>query len=172
MLCQNTFKKFKTHLCSVPVLAYPDFTKPFLLDTYASDTGIGAILSQLDENGRECVNAYASRLFSKPEWSYCVTRRELLARMPLELMHGGTPSEPMYTTTAEYGTHLKLTLQQAYKRVREETGQKLDRQKELYDQKVHGTPLARGNWYGYTQQLRERKQHRNSITHGQAHFES
>ena len=79
MVCQNAFKKLKTHLCSAPVLAYPDFTKPFLLDIDASDTGIGAVFSQLDENGRECVIAYSSRLLSKPEWSYCVTRRELLA---------------------------------------------------------------------------------------------
>ena len=78
-MCQNTFKKLKTHLCSAPVLAYPDFTKPFLLDTDASDTGIGAVLSQLDENGRKCVITYASRLLSKPERSHCVTRRKLLA---------------------------------------------------------------------------------------------
>ncbi len=44
-----------------------------------SDTGIGAVLSQLDEQGQERVIAYASRLLSKPERKYCVTRRELLA---------------------------------------------------------------------------------------------
>ena len=67
------------NLVSAPVLSYHDFSKPFILDTDASNTGIGAVLSKLDENGRECVNAYASRLLSKPERRYCVTRRELLA---------------------------------------------------------------------------------------------
>ena len=37
------------------------------------------MLSQLDEDGRERVITYSSRLLSKPERRYCVTRRELLA---------------------------------------------------------------------------------------------
>ena len=37
------------------------------------------MLSQTDEEGRERVITYASRLPSKPERRYCVTRRELLA---------------------------------------------------------------------------------------------
>ena len=61
------------------MLTYPDYSKPFILDTDASDTGIGAVLSQTDSEGGERVVAYASRLLSKPERQYCVTRRELLA---------------------------------------------------------------------------------------------
>ena len=49
------------------------------MDTDASDTGIGAVLSQVDENGRERAIAYGSCLLSKQERRYCVTRRELLA---------------------------------------------------------------------------------------------
>lgn len=45
----------------------------------ASDRGIGTVLSQTDPDGREHVIAYASRLLSKSERRYCVTRRELLA---------------------------------------------------------------------------------------------
>ena len=37
------------------------------------------LLSQLQEDGSECVVAYASRVLSKQERNYCVTRRELLA---------------------------------------------------------------------------------------------
>ena len=66
-------------ICSAPILAYPNFSKPFTLDTDASDTGIGGVLSQLDSEGRECVIAYGSCLLTKPERRYCVTRRELLA---------------------------------------------------------------------------------------------
>ena len=52
---------------------------PFILDTDASDTGIGAVLSQTSSDGNERVIAYGSRLLTKPERQYCVTRRELLA---------------------------------------------------------------------------------------------
>ena len=45
----------------------------------ASDFGIGAVLSQQDNDGHEHVVAFASRLLSKAEHMYCVTRQELLA---------------------------------------------------------------------------------------------
>ena len=77
--CQRAFEKLRQALITAPVLAFPDYNKPFILDTDASDTGIGAVLSQLDAKGRERVIAYASRTLSKPERQYCVTRRELLA---------------------------------------------------------------------------------------------
>src|SRR5206468_7696172 len=47
-------------------------------DTDASNTAIGAVLSQVQE-GEERVIAYASRTLSRPERNYCVTRKELLA---------------------------------------------------------------------------------------------
>ena len=78
-MCQEAFGELCKRLCSAPVLAYPDFEKPFILDTDASDVGIGGVLSQLDGEGKERVIAYGSRLLSKPERRYCVTRRELLA---------------------------------------------------------------------------------------------
>ena len=77
--CQRAFDELRRALTSAPVLAFPDFSRPFVLDTDASDAGIGAVLSQADDEGRERVVAYGSRLLSKPERRYCVTRRELLA---------------------------------------------------------------------------------------------
>ena len=61
-----------------PILAYPDFSKPFVLDTDASDQAIGAVLSQ-KINGKEHVIAYGSRTLTKSEKRYCVTRKELLS---------------------------------------------------------------------------------------------
>jgi len=77
--CQHAFEELRCRLTTAPVLAYPDYTKPFVLDTDASDVGIGAVLAQRDEDGHERVVAFASRTLSKAERRYCVTRRELLA---------------------------------------------------------------------------------------------
>jgi hypothetical protein len=65
-------------LTSAPILCYPDTTKTFILDTDASGFGMGAVLSQIHDN-QEHVVAYYSKIPSKPERQYCVTRRELLA---------------------------------------------------------------------------------------------
>ena len=57
---QETFDLLKTHLTSAPVLGYPDFSRPFDLETDALMQGLGALLSQRDENGKSGVIAYAS----------------------------------------------------------------------------------------------------------------
>ena len=73
------FQELKKRLISAPVLFFPNFDKPFLLDTDGSETGVGAVLSQLSDDGQECVVAYGSRTLSKAERMYNVTRKELLA---------------------------------------------------------------------------------------------
>ena len=64
---------------TAPTLAFPNYEQPFILDTDASDVGIGVILSHSQADGSECVIAYGSRTLSHPERRYCVTRKELLA---------------------------------------------------------------------------------------------
>lgn len=76
--CQDAFQLLKDRLISAPILTHPDFTKPFILDTDASQYAMGAALSQL-QDGQERVVAYASKVLSKSEKKYCVTRKELLA---------------------------------------------------------------------------------------------
>ena len=76
--CNAAFETLKEKMVSSPILAHTDFTKPFILDTDASDQAIGAVLSQRIE-GKEHVIAYASRTLTKSERRYCVTRKELLA---------------------------------------------------------------------------------------------
>ena len=65
-------------MCSAPILAFPTKSDPFILDCDASNTGQGAVLSQI-QNGEDKMISYFSRCFSKAEKTYCVTSRELLA---------------------------------------------------------------------------------------------
>ena len=76
--CVKAFETLKSHLTSTPILAYPDSSAKFILDTDASNESIGAVLSQCQDK-TERVIAFASKSLSKPERNYCVTRRELLA---------------------------------------------------------------------------------------------
>jgi hypothetical protein len=57
--CQ-TFEYCKNIQSNQPILQYPDFSKPFILTTNASQFAIGAVLSQ-GEIGKDLPIAYASR---------------------------------------------------------------------------------------------------------------
>ncbi|XP_060085241.1 uncharacterized protein LOC132564610 [Ylistrum balloti] len=76
--CESAFQELKSKMVTAPILAHPYRDTSFILDTDASDTGVGAVLSQVQDN-HERVIAYFSKSLSKPERSYCVTIRELLA---------------------------------------------------------------------------------------------
>ena len=65
--CQSAFEELKTRLTQAPVLAYPDWDKSFTLETDASVKGLGAVLSQLQDDGQLHPVAYASRALSPQE---------------------------------------------------------------------------------------------------------
>ena len=56
----EAFNILKEKCVNAPVLSFPDFKKPFLLETDASGKGLGAVLSQKQDDGRYHPVAYAS----------------------------------------------------------------------------------------------------------------
>ena len=59
--CQEGFDALKHALTTASVLAYPDYTQPFILETDTSLKGLEAVLSQKGKDREVCIIAYASR---------------------------------------------------------------------------------------------------------------
>ena len=76
--CQQAFERLRDVLVTAPVLAYPDFSRPFQLETDASGEGLGAVLSQEQEDGTRRPIAYASRSSQGAEMRYSATELEAL----------------------------------------------------------------------------------------------
>ena len=75
---QKAFDKLKEMVLTAPCLAYPKADGRFILDTDASDTAVGAALSQI-QDGKERVIAFGSNVLTPEQRRYCTTRKELLA---------------------------------------------------------------------------------------------
>ena len=75
----EAFERLKANCLQAPILAFPDFNKPFLLETDASGRGLGAVLSQKQADGRYHPITYASRVMNETEQRYHSNKQEFLA---------------------------------------------------------------------------------------------
>ena len=64
---------------TAPVLSYPRYNHDFTLETDAFVLDLGAVLSQVQDDGRLHPVSYASRALSVPEKNYSITELETLA---------------------------------------------------------------------------------------------
>ena len=64
---RKAFDRLKAACLQAPILSFPDFNKPFLLETDASRRGLGAVLSQKQADGPYYPNTYASRVMNETE---------------------------------------------------------------------------------------------------------
>ena len=78
-VCETAFAKLKQRLTTCPVLKGPDLSQPFVLQTDASEWGIGAVLSQYRPDGEEHPVAYYSRKLLPQEERYRTVEKECLA---------------------------------------------------------------------------------------------
>jgi hypothetical protein len=76
---QEAFDSLKKAFSSAPILIHVDFSKPFFLETDASDYALGAILSQYGDDGHLHPIVFYSRKFTAPEINYEIHDKELLA---------------------------------------------------------------------------------------------
>ena len=74
----EAFDCLKAACLQAPILAFLDFDKPFLLETYASGRGLGAVLSQKQEDGWYHHITYASHVMNETEQRYHSNKQEFL----------------------------------------------------------------------------------------------
>ena len=86
--CGVAFQALKAALCSQPVLMSPNFQKEFVLQTDASDRGVGAVLSQMDDEGNDRPIAYYSHKLLPRQAKYSTVEKECLAiKLAVQTFH-------------------------------------------------------------------------------------
>ena len=77
----KAFDDLRQALTTEPLLAYADPSRLFYLKTDASQSAVSAILTQFEDNGREHVIEYASKLLNVAERNYSNPERECFAAL-------------------------------------------------------------------------------------------
>ena len=76
--CSSAFSVLRESLIHAPILAFPTETGQYILDTDASNFGLGGVLSQIQDDVERIV-AYCSRTLRPSQRRYGTTKREMLA---------------------------------------------------------------------------------------------
>ena len=75
---REVVQMLKEKILTSPLLAFPDFAKPFLLETDASKEGLGAVISQKQDDGRFHPVTFGSRSLTPAEKNYHSSKLEFL----------------------------------------------------------------------------------------------
>lgn len=77
--CQRAFELLKQALVSSQVMLAPDQWRPFVVQTDASQTGLGGVLLQQDNEGSWQPVVYLSKKLLPREQNYSTVKKECLA---------------------------------------------------------------------------------------------
>lgn len=75
----KAFQYLKTSLCTAPVLRTPDLEREMILQMDVSNRGVGAVLSQIHNDGEEHPIVYVSKKLLPREERYSIVEKECLA---------------------------------------------------------------------------------------------
>jgi transposase InsO family protein len=75
----SAFQELRSKFIQAPILLHPNFERPFIVETDASDMATGAILTQRGEDGQLHPCAYRSSKMSPTEQNYDIYDKELLS---------------------------------------------------------------------------------------------
>src|SRR5882757_6681583 len=78
---EKAFRALKTAITSAPILAMPNDDQPFRVEADSSDYATGAVLSQIQHNGKWHPIAFISHSLSDVECNYDIHDKEMLAIM-------------------------------------------------------------------------------------------
>ncbi|GBN83218.1 Retrovirus-related Pol polyprotein from transposon 17.6 [Araneus ventricosus] len=77
--CNQAFIELKNRLTEMPVLYASDYNREFIVQTDASDLGIGIVLSQRDDKNEKHPVLYLSKKFTDAQRKYGTTEKECAA---------------------------------------------------------------------------------------------
>ncbi|GBL86051.1 Retrovirus-related Pol polyprotein from transposon 17.6 [Araneus ventricosus] len=86
--CNRAFTELKNRLTEMPVLYAPDYNREFIVQTDASDLGIGIVLSQRDDKGEEHPVLYLSKKFTDAQRKYGTTEKDYLRNKETKVLSG------------------------------------------------------------------------------------
>jgi hypothetical protein len=75
--CQNDFEILKEKLSMAPIIRGPNWSLPFHISTDASDTALGGVLRQ-KENQQNYVIYFTNKNLTPPKLNYTMTEKEFL----------------------------------------------------------------------------------------------
>ena len=116
----EAFDCLKAACLQAPILAFPDFDKPFLLEMDASGKGLGAVLSQKQADGWYHPITYSSHVMNETEQRYHSNKQEFLAlkwvvteQFHEYLLPYGKNRNKFVVHTRQQPTHLHLLICQS-----------------------------------------------------------
>ena len=80
--CSIAFSVLRASLIHAPILAFPTETGQYILDTDASNFGMGGVLSQIQDDVEHVV-AYCSRALRPSQRRCCTTKLKILAAVAM-----------------------------------------------------------------------------------------